>query len=249
MKVLVVANHKGGVGKTIISIHLAYFFLEKGYDVKFIDLDPQGDSSCILSEDKRFECILNSSDLFNITDSNFKNGSVLFKGNTELAKFQNVNSNIFKENILNLAQQKNNSKSICIIDTAPTASEIQITPLIPADFVISPIELDEFSFRGISTIVNTISNVRKTYNSKLNFLGIIPNRVHGTSPRQIKLLKELQEKYSHLLVSSDCSIGERQAVKDAISNRQPVWKLKGSRSKAKAELLEFATLVYNKVTK
>lgn len=245
MKIIVVANQKGGVGKSIVSIHLAFFFKELGFNVNVIDLDPQGNTSSILSNDfQNFK----ASELFTEKLCDLKHNDRIFVGDIGLSNCQdNIDISLFKNNINHLASLKNNDqKTICIIDTAPTASTIQIAPLVVADFVVSPIEIDEFSFSGIKNISSTINNVKKQYNPKLNFLGIIPNRVHGNSPRQKQLLEQLQTNYGHLLLSKEIALGERQAVRDAIGNRQPVWKLK-SRSKAKKEFLSMVEFVANRV--
>ncbi|RCT89703.1 ParA family protein [Acinetobacter baumannii] len=245
MKIIVVANQKGGVGKSIISIHLAYFFKELGYVVNVVDLDPQGNTSSILSNEfQNFK----ASELFTQEIGTLNQNDRIFVGDIGLSNCQdNIDISLFRKNMSQLASlPTENQKTICIIDTAPTASTIQIAPLVVADFVVSPIEIDEFSFSGIKNISSTINNVKNQYNPKLNFLGIIPNRVHGTSPRQKQLLAQLQANYGHLLLSKEISLGERQAVRDAIGKRQPVWKLK-SKSKAKNEFLDMVKLVAEKV--
>lgn len=61
MKTLVVANQKGGVGKSTLTVHLAWYAAELGARVLIIDLDSQGNSSSTLQE---YACDVDASELF-----------------------------------------------------------------------------------------------------------------------------------------------------------------------------------------
>ncbi len=50
MSVIVIANHKGGPGKTTVTVNVASALVQEGYRVLLIDMDPQGNSTLILSE-------------------------------------------------------------------------------------------------------------------------------------------------------------------------------------------------------
>jgi chromosome partitioning protein len=67
MKTLVVANQKGGVGKTSTLVHLAFDFLERGLKVVVIDLDTQANASYTLQS---FRSGLVASELFAGVPSN-----------------------------------------------------------------------------------------------------------------------------------------------------------------------------------
>ena len=61
MKIIAVANQKGGVGKTNCTVHTAFDFQERKLRVLFVDLDPQGNASFTLDN---FKSKIVASDLF-----------------------------------------------------------------------------------------------------------------------------------------------------------------------------------------
>lgn len=246
MKTIVIGNQKGGVGKSVIAINIAYYFKEIGYNVIFIDLDPQGDSGKIIEKDFQN---FHAADLFR-TKISFSNtlDDLFFKATPELSNYLvGVDLQTFKDNFKFLAEYSKSKKTICIVDTGPTASDLQIAPFTIADYILCPIELDEYSIEAIATVTNTINNTKKIHNPKLTFLGIIPNRVHGTSPSQKAMLKTLQTSYSHLLLDEKLLLTESEVVRTAKTNRMPVWKVK-TRAKSKKEFFDFVQVVASKIS-
>jgi cellulose biosynthesis protein BcsQ len=55
-------NHKGGVGKTTLTINLAYALADKGYEVLLVDSDPQCNLTSYLIEDTVVNDLLDRSD-------------------------------------------------------------------------------------------------------------------------------------------------------------------------------------------
>lgn len=249
MKTLVIANQKGGVGKTSTLVHLAFDFFERGLKVVVIDLDTQGNASYTLKE---FQSGLFASGLFadvqadySINSSEFL-GITLIESDSALANMEKKNlseaGNNFRKAIQALEEQE---YDVCLIDTAPSLGNTMAAALLAADYVISPIELEAYSIQGIQKMVITIGNIRKV-NPKLKFLGMIPSKVDGRNPRHGRHLSELNQVYPQFMIPT--GIGLRSSIADALASCVPVWKIKKtSARKAVTEIRALAAHVYEKM--
>lgn len=242
MKTLVIANQKGGVGKTALVVHLAYDFAERGKQVAVIDLDAQGNASFSLRGEKRRSSSANLFGEESITDK--KEGALIQVWHSD-PKLVNLDSHgkIVTERFRKNIQLINSD--ICLIDTAPSLGWRLVSALFAADFVISPIELEAYSIQGIRLMLQTISNVR-SQNRNLKFLGMLPSRVDSRNPRHKRHLEELKEAYKDQIFPAE--IGLRSSIADALALGFPVWKIKKTAArKAACEVREVAEKIFKKI--
>ena len=252
MKTLVVAQQKGGVGKTSSVVHLAFDFLERGLRVAVIDLDTQGNASYTLHG---FTSGYLASHMFD------KDGAALrqsFKDLPDgplvrLIESDAVLADMEKRSLTDAARAfKGNIEALAVcgfdvvlIDTAPALGVTLAAALYGADCVLSPIELEAYSIQGIKKMVTTIANVRAR-NTKLKFLGMVPSKVDARNPRHARHLAELNAAYPELMIPT--SIGLRSSIADALASRVPVWKIKKTAArKASREVRALAAYVLEKL--
>lgn len=221
MKVLEFTNRKGGVGKTTLSCHAAWFFAEKRR-VLLVELDEQRNASRTFEEDVVLE----------ITATDLCAGKVEIPGldspgisiiaaDDKLKKYAtDPKAGIpqLRTNILNAAD----GYDICIIDTPPAANALSIGPLLFATHVIAPINLEHYSLQGIESVLQSIIGAKQQFNPDLDFLGMLPNEYVANQPAQKDLLKGLIDKFGHRFLF-DAVLHQRQGYSDAAANKQPVW--------------------------
>lgn len=245
--ILTVANQKGGVGKTTFLVNYAYYLREIcGLKTCVIDLDTQANSSLVLENeynmpinaDFLFKEILSDKILSNITSPDYQEKISLFASSIELLDEEDFNNDIYKSNLDTLKKYYD----FILIDTAPVVSNRLILSLQKADYVITPIELEIFSLKGLELMLNTISNIKNEYNKNMTFLGVLPSRVNTTNPRQLKALEELKEEYGNDLFLP--YIKNRNDIANALANQVSFFKYK---SKHKKELLDVFDFIYNKM--
>lgn len=252
-KSLVVAQQKGGVGKTSTLVHLAFAYWERNLKVCVIDLDIQANASYTL---KKYDCGFAASRLFDPNDPNGENLKKTFNdlpegpllkvihSDPELANMERRTlieaAKIFKEHIKVIEES---GFDVILIDTAPALGVNLAAALSAADYVLSPIELETYSIQGISKMITTIANIRDRLNGKLKFIGMMPSKVDGRNPRHKTHLDELSKAYPQLI--TPVRIGLRSSMADAVASGVPVWKIKKTAARVAAkEVRAVADYVY-----
>lgn len=252
MKTLVIANQKGGVGKTATVVHLAFDFLERGNRVAVVDLDTQSNASYSL---QNFDSGYKASDMFGAGEDRLKEhfkdlpeGPLLslIAADTLLANMEKHTPDAAGKALrANVTALEECGFDIVLIDTAPSLGVSMVAALYSGDFVLSPIELEAYSIQGIKKMVLTITNIRKA-NPGLKFLGMLPSKVDSRNPRHKRHLDELRAAYPELMIPA--RIGLRSSIADALASCVPVWKIKKTAArKAAQEIRELANFVFERI--
>ena len=237
MKTLVLANQKGGVGKSALAVQYAYYLaLEEERRVIVLDLDHQRNTSSALKKGG-FATVseLTSSQLLRDPDAVVEPAPfVLVAGDRELIKMEKFagEHNAYATNLYNFLGRISNEYDVCIIDTNPNPDIRQLASLVVTDYVLSPLQLNQEAIDGIGDLLNHdnigIRKIQKTLNEKLHFLGVLPNLVEPT-PFQKENLRDLSAAYAKLMIPLDkgfAAIKKTTAIPEAQAAGLPVWHLK-----------------------
>ena len=246
MKVITLSNQKGGVGKSTIAVHIAFYLNLKGKRVLFIDLDGQANSSTTLDKFKHES--VTAVGLFNqnIKPEQYQQPILLIPGSLELSQIDRLDSSKAVKHFLANIKSGFSGFDYCVIDTAPSINLRLIAALTSCDYVLSPIELAGYSISGIKRTLQTVHGVKSKYNKKLSFLGMLPNRVNTRSNSHKKAVRDILKSYPGYVLNT--FITNRTPISDAIDAKIAVWDSKNGNAKAAGrEMMKVLDLVYSKM--
>jgi chromosome partitioning protein len=226
MRTIVINNQKGGVGKTTVAVHLAWFLAEEPEArVLFIDLDAQANASSVLSDARQVGL---ASRLFLDPDYRVQGGA----GINVLAADEQLNiidpqMNVAVPRMAKAFAHLENEFDYCVIDTPPAWGARNYAALLVTDYVISPIDLESFALQGVATLRKQIRLVEEQGRKgrKVGFLGLLPSRFVSTSPRQRENLKALIAQAGTSLMFEGV-LTQRQGYAEAVAVKTPVWQIK-----------------------
>ena len=241
MKTLVLANQKGGVGKSAIATLLAHYFAQKGRRVLAIDLDHQGNFGAPLAASKRVAAAGFDSDrILAESDRTIAAGSFvsIAAGDGLLGlERQPTLHNTFAGNLRAFLDRAGRDFDVCVIDTNPNPDIRVVSALVSADFVLSPLQLNQEAVDGVRMLLMHprvgVFKIQQVLNPTLRFIGLLPTLVEAT-PFQRANLIDVVRAYRDLLVPLDDASGraafivKRSAVAEAQASGEVLWEMKKS---------------------
>lgn len=181
MRIIAVANQKGGVGKTTTTFNLGHGLAKRNHRVLLIDLDSQRSLTIQAGLGNQEENT--APDIFekNEVIPSHVDGVSIIPTTRRLSGIETALSNVLgREFILKEALEKiAKDFDYIIIDCPPNLGILTINALIAAREVLIPTELDQYSLQGIVDLTETIEKIKKVYNHNIIIAGILPFRVNS----------------------------------------------------------------------
>lgn len=228
MRVVAIANNKGGVGKTTTALCLAAGLREKKKKVLLIDLDEQENLryACGLKEDD-----INGSSLLDVIYGKTNVNSCLFQIYDDIADFDLLvgggdlndiesESRAKEDILLKVLKQLNVEYDYIVLDTPPAINKITKAALTAADDLIVPIQAAPFSRQGLHKLFKAVNTVNPKINKVgLLLIGVKENTNIGREYTDL-FQKEAQENYNTRLlktiIHNSVAIPEAQTMKKTI---------------------------------
>ncbi len=217
MKVIAIANQKGGVAKTTTTHNLGVALAAKGKRVLLIDLDSQASLTISVGleplEVKRTivdvlrkdgvpvnECIERISDRLHIVTSII-----------DLAPMEmELLSRASREKILDRALRPVRGEyDFILVDCPPQLSILTINALSCADGVIIPVKTDYLAYRGLTQLQDSIQEIQELINPELKVLGVIATLYEKRVADDNEILAALRKEYNLLGVIKRLAVAKK----------------------------------------
>lgn len=220
-RIITIANQKGGVGKTTTAINLATALAAIGEKVLIIDLDPQGNASTGLGIDRKnrvhssYDVLVGASTVGETAVPTAVPNLFIIPSTMDLLGLEmEIASQADRVFRLKRALQGTQAQSFSyiLVDCPPSFNLLTMNAMAAAHSVLVPLQCEFFALEGLSQLLETVDQVRRSVNPALDIQGIVLTMFDSRNNLAQQVVNDVRthlgEKVYHTLIPRNVRVSE-----------------------------------------
>jgi chromosome partitioning protein len=207
-RVLSLANQKGGVGKTTTAINLGTALAAIGEEVLIVDLDPQGNASTGLGIDRKsrkvstYDILIGEAELrealvptavprLTVAPSTLDNLGVELEIASSGDRAYRLRKAIARH-VEAVEERGERRFTYVLIDCPPSLNLLTINALSASHSILVPLQCEFFALEGLSQLLSTVEQVKRSLNPELGIHGIVLTMYDGRNNLSAQVVQDVR---------------------------------------------------------
>jgi len=206
VKIIAVANQKGGVGKTTTAVNLGWALAEQGQRILIVDLDPQGNATSALGLQEveagsLYDCLIGGVSIVERILPTRREGLFIVPADLDLAgaeiEVARMNDHLTRLAGTLTVLRNDQTFDFVLVDCPPSLGILMTNALAAADELLTPIQCEYFALEGLVKIVRVVEQVRDSgANDGLEIGGIVMTMFDSRTKLSAQVVAEVRAHFS-----------------------------------------------------
>jgi len=201
-KVLAIANHKGGVGKTTTTSTVGAILASQGSKVLLVDLDAQANLTTGLTDvESKFTILDGIKDCKKFDPIRVKENLSLIPSSEEFASVDLILAGGMEREyrLKDFLELYVDDYDYILVDCPPTLGLLLVNALVAADGLIIPTTAEAYPYKGLTMLTDSLANVQRRLNPNVKLVAILITRWSGRNLNKA-VQEQLKEQFGDILL-------------------------------------------------